>query len=114
LIRLGADRGTIRRSQQRLVRLPFAAGVQRLQKLYFAAREQRHRQHVIANVTSDRAEQRDYQEVARPRTWRAFRFRLARAADQEADRKREQKSKRGRIRAGRLGHRGCDVSEMST
>src|ERR1700687_4233681 len=77
------------------------------------AREQRHRQHVVANVTSDRAEQRDYQEVARPWARRTCGLRLSRATHQGADRKREQKSKRGRIRAVRLGHRACDVSAMS-
>ena len=75
-------------------------------------REEHRRHHDIADVTGDRAKQRDYKEVASPGTRRTFGLWLTRAADEEADREREQKSESGRIRGGRLGHRDCDVIAM--
>src|SRR5690242_8299425 len=77
------------------------------------AREQRDRDRVIAKMARDRAEQRDYQEVARPRPRRSPGLRLSRTAYQEADRKREQKSECGRVGAVRRGHRACDANRMS-
>ncbi len=49
----------------------------------------------VAGMAGDRAEQRDYQEIAHPGTRRIVGAGLARAADQESDRQREQKSEGG-------------------
>src|SRR5262249_51475971 len=65
-LRIGADRGTVRGAQQRLVRLPFARSIERLEKRNLSAREQRKRHAVAVEhaIAGERSEPRPGRENA--------------------------------------------------
>ena len=94
--------------------MPLRFGVMRAHHQHGADRagEQRDRDGRVADMTRDRADQRDYQKIAHPGARRTVGPRFPRAADEESDHEREQESHGGRVGANQLGHRERDVIGM--